>query len=1559
MLTVVIIQAQWQPDFRLTNDNSGSWTSGNPISANNVWCVAANGNNLHVVWYDYRNDAGTGEIFYKRSVDGGLSWGNDIRLTNDPAVSENPSIAVSGSVVHVVWQDKRDGNVEIYCKNSNDGGTNWSADTRLTNDLANSLDPSVAVFGSVVHVVWQDNRDGNYEIYYKSSTNGGSTWGADTRLTNDVGNSSRPVAAVSGSNIHVAWNDNRDGNDEIYYKHSTDGGITWSVDKRLTIDPAISQYPTIAVSGAVVHVVWNDVRDGNYEIYYKNSTDGGVNWSADKRLTNDANGSLHTSVAVCGSAVHIVWYDNRDKNFEIYYKNSTDAGLTWSIDTRLTNNAANSWFPSVAISSSGVHVLWTEERDGNDEIYYKRNSTGCNPITGSLCGTKYNDLNGNGLMDAGEPGIPNWQININNPEVQPVITDKAGNYCFENLPAWPYIVSEVAQKGWHQTGPVFPGTYLVVLSDGQIIKNLNFGNRAIYTGFCTDFENNSSGGWQVNNALMSILTVQNNHFIQTTDMSGSSYFFNESSSYTGNWGDLLTDSCGSLCFDINYLYNGDPFNGTNPPITMTPSIGITGNGFSASFIAANPITVGDGWHTICAPLRYLNSDGTMPSNAVGHWVMTVGTPANWSSLLSNVTRVVLPVDPTSYQNERFGFDNICTKNSGDCKPPTPFCDLLSATAKRTNDVDCCWSISLNQPSNMTGISSIQFQALAPNQFTTGTGLGANFQTWFTSGANTYTPPTGVFPGGNLNNFFNLCLTYVTTPQLVVVNWLNSKGNVVCSDTVKLDCRVACVTFAKQTITCAGSNYNVSYIFTNNASYSMSNISYTVQSPTGVTITPSIATLAPVVLSGATSNTQNIVISGTNPGDIVTVLIKFSSPDGCCWCYETKKIIIPSCATVCDSVSVYAKGSPTNCCYSVTLVNNSSTVFSNIEFALLSGGMYSTTATTSVPGWGFTNIFPNNLVNLVKFPISMGIGTGTFSNILNLCIRQYLNPTQKIEVRWIKAGRIICRDTLKFECLTPEVVTDPCSQVIKDTIFCLPDGTFQYNFQIQNNSSITSTGYGIFPTTTGAIFSQTIQNISIMPGQVSPIQTIIISGIGQLQSLCFQTSIFTTIVPGENVYNYCCHSDTVCIKTPDCRILPGSICGFKFNDLNGNGLMDKGEPVLPNWVINLTGLTNMSAVTDDNGKYCFTNLKPGKYTVSEVAQSGWTQTAPTTGTFSITLASGQNVINLNFGNMKDPIHDCVKAPTGMVAWWPLDETSVTLSGLISKDLAGFNNIGTRINGPVPVSAKVLGGLQLDGIDDYVEVPDHIELNFGKGDFSIDAWIQTTDISGSKDLVDKRTSVNGIITGYSFFLINGNLSLQLADGSFTNYGSPVLVANGKWNHIAVTVSRADPKGIHFYLNGADTQFGDPTLHQGSLDNKNVLRIGNQSFSDGFLFKGILDEIEMFNRVITKAEIVSIFEAGSAGKCKPIVGIENDIQGNLKQQIHIYPNPASTVLNIRFNSSIHQEAILIIRNILGVELVSKRIENGETGIDVSRLQNGFYFVTISTDSKQVYRTNLIIVK
>jgi len=322
---------------------------------------------------------------------------------------------------------------------------------------------------------------------------------------------------------------------------------------------------------------------------------------------------------------------------------------------------------------------------------------------------------------------------------------------------------------------------------------------------------------------------------------------------------------------------------------------------------------------------------------------------------------------------------------------------------------------------------------------------------------------------------------------------------------------------------------------------------------------------------------------------------------------------------------------------------------------------------------------------------------------------------------------------------------------------------------------------------------------------------------------------------------------------------GTICGTKFNDLNGNGVQDSTETSIPGWTVYLSGTVTDSILTDSLGNYCFNSLPPGIYTVTEEQQSGWTPTTPVSQTD--TLGVGQT-LTVSFGNHKG---DCVSPPDSMVAWWPLDETS----GTIANDIAGFNNVGTYFGGPVQVPGKVAGALSFNGSTDYVEVADHPELNFGTGDFSIDAWVRTTQTDRAT-IIDKRTGTNTNPVGYTLFVSGGKLGFQIGDGSpFLNHNSPNPAINdGNWHHVAVTINRTSATGGSLYVDGVLNLTFDPTTQQGNISNTANLWIGQHQISSVqryHSFQGAIDEVELFNRVLTPDEVFKIWFADSLGKCK----------------------------------------------------------------------------------------------
>ena len=100
---------------------------------------------------------------------------------------------------------------------------------------------------------------------------------------------------------------------------------------------------------------------------------------------------------------------------------------------------------------------------------------------------------------------------------------------------------------------------------------------------------------------------------------------------------------------------------------------------------------------------------------------------------------------------------------------------------------------------------------------------------------------------------------------------------------------------------------------------------------------------------------------------------------------------------------------------------------------------------------------------------------------------------------------------------------------------------------------------------------------------------------------------------------------------------GSISGFKFNDLNANGVNEPTEPRVANWPIYIDLNNNgtrdpnePSTLTNAQGNFSFVNLSPGIYAVREVPQPGFRQTTPNP--TPITVGNGTNATNLSFGNV---------------------------------------------------------------------------------------------------------------------------------------------------------------------------------------------------------------------------------------------------------------------------------------------------------------------------------------
>ncbi len=355
--------AQWQSELQLTVNPAIS-----ALAQSNARSISVKGDTLHVVWFDTRD--GNAEIYYKRSVDQGLNWTTDTRITNDPANSTDPSIVVEGSSVYIVWADTRDGNNEIYLIRSTDGGLNWGQAARVTNTSGTSLSPTLCASSNILHLVWNEGNS----VLYTQSLNFGGMWNSSTTIMSLSGRYFNAASmAISGQTVAVVSAASYQGI-TVYFRRSTTGGIGW--DNLIPFsDTSASYTPNISISGQLMHVFWADNRNGKSVVYYKRSADLGFSWGANQTLSTDTADAYYPNSASSnnGNTVALNWVDNRNGNDEIYFRHSEDGGLSWNSGKRITNNSAISSRPCVALNGAKAYMVFVDERTADTEIYLTYN----------------------------------------------------------------------------------------------------------------------------------------------------------------------------------------------------------------------------------------------------------------------------------------------------------------------------------------------------------------------------------------------------------------------------------------------------------------------------------------------------------------------------------------------------------------------------------------------------------------------------------------------------------------------------------------------------------------------------------------------------------------------------------------------------------------------------------------------------------------------------------------------------------------------------------------------------------------------------------------------------------------------------------------------------------------------------------------------------------------------------------------------------------------------------------------------------------------------------------
>ena len=215
-------------------------------------------------------------------------------------------------------------------------------------------------------------------------------------------------------------------------------------------------------------------------------------------------------------------------------------------------------------------------------------------------------------------------------------------------------------------------------------------------------------------------------------------------------------------------------------------------------------------------------------------------------------------------------------------------------------------------------------------------------------------------------------------------------------------------------------------------------------------------------------------------------------------------------------------------------------------------------------------------------------------------------------------------------------------------------------------------------------------------------------------------------------------------------------------------------------------------------------------------------------------------------LSDPEGDPVRfvrafySPDGGGKWYP----AMAASGTITSNL------------PTSLGSAV----KFDGVDDHINVPHSNSLN-PLTELTMEAWVKLTDTNRNQKIVGKTPAGSGYLLGVA----NGQIYPEIWDTNGTNYTFTAgSVPSNQWTHLAVTW-RSGGQMIG-YINGMPVMTITASVNP-IAPNTNILRIGGAPWRNDFRTIGTIDDVRLYGRALSAAEI-------RAGMYQPLQGNETGL-------------------------------------------------------------------------------------
>jgi glucose/arabinose dehydrogenase/chitodextrinase len=213
----------------------------------------------------------------------------------------------------------------------------------------------------------------------------------------------------------------------------------------------------------------------------------------------------------------------------------------------------------------------------------------------------------------------------------------------------------------------------------------------------------------------------------------------------------------------------------------------------------------------------------------------------------------------------------------------------------------------------------------------------------------------------------------------------------------------------------------------------------------------------------------------------------------------------------------------------------------------------------------------------------------------------------------------------------------------------------------------------------------------------------------------------------------------------------------------------------------------------------------------------------------------------------------QAPSGLVGAWGFNEGS----GSTTADTSGNGNTASLANGPSWVAGKHGNAVSLDGINDYLPVPNSPSLDVSGNALTLSAWLNPASIPGDSVVLGKFWGLTMSSPYYQYGLeLDGGTGPHFYIGTaagLTGASMGSALPLGQWSHVAVVFNGTQAQ---FYVNGI--LVATRAVNASITARGTGLRIGADANTQQF-YKGLIDDVRVYKRALTSLEVQADMNAG----------------------------------------------------------------------------------------------------